>query len=114
MIIFEYRLSFSTPFSVYPVIVHAVWSDSGFLSHNLENPLFGSGMIDFAGSGVVHVTGGFSALLATKVLGARKGRFHDPRGELLEEPKTFPGHSKALQVRCVFNCKQRSVIYFHE
>ena len=55
-------------------------------------------MIDFAGSGVVHVTGGFCALLATKILGARKGRFYDRRGELLEEPKAFPGHSRALQV----------------
>ena len=65
----------------------------------IENPILGSGMIDFAGSGVVHVTGGFCALLATKILGARKGRFHNRRGELLDEPKTFPGHSKALQVR---------------
>ncbi len=64
----------------------------------IEHPLFGSGMVDFAGSGVVHVTGGFCALLATRILGARKGRFHNRRGELLEEPKTFPGHSKALQV----------------
>lgn len=60
-------------------------------------------MIDFAGSGVVHVTGGFCALLATKILGARKGRFYDRRGELLEDSKAFPGHSKALQVN-IMSC----------
>lgn len=56
-------------------------------------------MIDFAGSGVVHVTGGITALIATKILGPRKGRFFDDRGIKLERPKSFPGHSKSLQVR---------------
>ena len=49
--------SFLTAF-VYPIIAHAVWSANGFLSSVRVNPLFGVGMIDFAGSGVVHVTGG--------------------------------------------------------
>lgn len=56
-------------------------------------------MIDFAGSGVVHVTGGITALVSTLLLGPRKGRFHDDKGNKLQEPKTFPGHSKSLQVR---------------
>lgn len=83
---------------MYPVVVHAIWSDNGFLSSNINNPLFGSGMYDFAGSGVVHVTGGFTALIATKLLGPRRGRFFDDRGDKLEEPAHFPGHSKSLQV----------------
>lgn len=83
---------------VYPVIVHSIWSQSGFLNASTTNPLLGVGMIDFAGSGVVHVTGGFCALLATLLLGPRKGRFYDDRGEKLEEPKVFPGHSKSLQM----------------
>mmetsp|Transcript_22250 Transcript_22250/g.33310 ORF Transcript_22250/g.33310 Transcript_22250/m.33310 type:complete len:527 (-) Transcript_22250:1190-2770(-) len=87
---------------VYPVVAHAIWSSRGFLNKDIDNPLFGSGMIDFAGSGVVHVTGGFTALIATKLLGARKGRFYDERGELLEEPKSFPGHSKSLQMLGTF------------
>lgn len=88
--------------TVYPVIVHSVWSPSGFLSASAggsSGPLWGVGMIDFAGSGVVHVTGGICALLATLLLGPRKGRFYDDRGEKLEEPQIFPGHSKSLQVR---------------
>ncbi len=83
---------------VYPVIVHNVWSKSGFLSYSNSDPLFGVGMIDFAGSGVVHVTGGFTALIATVLLGPRKGRYYDDRGEKFERPKLIPGHSKSLQV----------------
>ena len=49
--------TFLTAF-VYPIIAHAIWSGNGFLTPVRVNPLFGVGMIDFAGSGVVHVTGG--------------------------------------------------------
>ena len=83
---------------VYPVIVHAVWSYTGFLSPYSTSPLFGVGMIDFAGSGVVHMTGGITAFIAAQILGARKGRFYDDRGMKLKKPKSFPGHSIALQV----------------
>ena len=47
-----------------PVIVHWVWSDDGMFSAGRgqgsgeSGPLFGCGVLDFAGSGVVHVTGG--------------------------------------------------------
>lgn len=88
--------------AVYPVVVHSIWSPSGFLNASTSNAsesFLGVGMIDFAGSGVVHVTGGSCALLATLLLGPRKGRFYDDRGNRLEEPQVFPGHSKSLQVR---------------
>ena len=42
---------------VYPVIVHAIWSTQGFLSAFNIDPLWGTGVIDFAGGGVVHFTG---------------------------------------------------------
>jgi len=84
---------------VYPVVAHNIWSPNGFLSSkSVSEPLLGIGMIDFAGSGVVHVTGGCTALVATFLLGPRRGRFYDESGERLEEPKTFPGHSKSLQM----------------
>jgi len=83
---------------VYPVIAHAIWNPNGFLSANSVDPLWGVGMIDFAGSGVVHLTGGTTALFATMILGPRRGRFHDETGRRLETPREFPGHSVALQV----------------
>jgi Amt family ammonium transporter len=86
---------------VYPVVAHSIWNKNGFLSSAVthQDPLFGSGMIDFAGGGVVHLTGGTTALFATMVLGPRRGRFHDDEGRKLDKPKHFPGHSVALQVR---------------
>mmetsp|Transcript_36215 Transcript_36215/g.55354 ORF Transcript_36215/g.55354 Transcript_36215/m.55354 type:complete len:555 (+) Transcript_36215:360-2024(+) len=87
---------------VYPVIVHSVWSQNGFLSAYQEEPLWGSGMVDFAGGGVVHFTGGLTALIATYILGPRTGRFYDRRGRKLDKPKPFPGHSVALQVLGAF------------
>lgn len=88
---------------VYPVIVHAIWSNNGFLSPTNENNRFlGSGVIDFAGSGVVHTTGGLTALIATFILGPRQGRFYDERGRKLEEPRVMKGHSMALQMLGTF------------
>lgn len=83
---------------VYPIIVHAIWSSRGFLSASAVDPLFGVGMVDFAGSGVVHLTGGTTALFAAIILGPRRGRFHDESGRRLEKPREFPGSSFALQM----------------
>lgn len=82
---------------VYPVVVHSIWSQAGFLSAHNANPLWGSGMVDFAGSSVVHLTGGMTALIATMVLGPRTGRFHDLRGRVLDVPGEMPGHSLSMQ-----------------
>jgi Amt family ammonium transporter len=89
---------------VYPVVVHAIWNGNGFLTAfpSDENPLFGVGMIDFAGSGVVHMTGGCTALVAAIVLGPRLGRFADEAGVPLDKPNDFPPHSVALQVLGTF------------
>ena len=62
--------------------------------------------------------GGTTALLATLILGPRRGRFYDPQGEPLESPKAFPGHSVALQMLGTmilwFGCKYHLLllIYF--
>ncbi|EED90411.1 predicted protein, partial [Thalassiosira pseudonana CCMP1335] len=87
---------------VYPVVVHSVWSPQGFLCGQAVSPLFGVGVVDFAGSSVVHLTGGCIALIATYILGPRRGRFYDHRGEPLETPVEFPGHSAALQMLGAF------------
>lgn len=88
---------------VYPVVVRQIWSSFGILSaFNGDKLLFDVGMIDFAGSGVVHMTGGCTALIAAIVLGARKGRFRDADGNLLAEPASWPPHSVALQMLGTF------------
>lgn len=87
---------------VYPVVAHSIWSPQGFLSADSVNPLWGVGVIDFAGSAVVHLTGGTTAIIATYLLGPRRGRFYDHRGQPLKTPKEFPGHSAALQMLGTF------------
>ncbi|GKZ00518.1 hypothetical protein MPSEU_001004200 [Mayamaea pseudoterrestris] len=87
---------------VYPVIVHSIWSVNGFLSAFNAVPFRGVGVVDFAGSGVVHLVGGSTALIAAIILGPRKGRFYDEDGNPLEHPVTFPPHSVALQVLGTF------------
>ena len=57
---------------IYPVVVHWVWDGNGWASafNTLEGddgPLLG-GQIDFAGSGVVHMTGGVAALVGAAVI----------------------------------------------
>ena len=62
---------FMTSF-IYPVVVAWTWG-GGWLAG-----LFDVGYMDFAGSGVVHLTGGAAGLAGTVVLGPRKGRFSNP------------------------------------
>jgi ammonium transporter, Amt family len=54
-----------------------VWSTTGWASsfRTDEDYLFGTGAIDFAGSGVVHMVGGLSAFAGAVVIGPRVGRF---------------------------------------
>jgi len=82
---------------VYPVVAHSFWSTNGFLSNTTKDPLWGSGAIDLAGSGPVHMTGGVTALVMAIILGPRKGRFYDEAGKPLEFPHKFPAHSVVLQ-----------------
>jgi len=96
---FEAYLCYSVMLTgfVYPVVVYSIWGSSGFLTAFNTEPLFEVGMHDFAGSGVVHMTGGATALIAAKILGPRIGRFYDSDGHELPEPHDFPAHSVALQ-----------------
>lgn len=54
---------------IYPIGGHWVWGVGGWLG-NL-------GMLDFAGSAVVHAVGGWSALAAVLVLGPRLGKYNE-------------------------------------
>jgi Amt family ammonium transporter len=89
---------------VYPVCAHAFWSQNGFLSAFAKDPLWGTGVIDLAGSGPVHLCGGAAALVMAVILGPRKGRFYDDHGKPLEEPKSMGPHSVLLQVSTIHPC----------
>ncbi|RHY30814.1 hypothetical protein DYB32_004002 [Aphanomyces invadans] len=72
---------------MYPVVVHWVWSSTGFASTTRAagTLLFDVGAVDFAGSGVIHMTGGMAALVGCYLLGPRLGRFED--GQVHDMPK---------------------------
>ncbi|KAE8692158.1 Ammonium transporter 1 member 1 [Hibiscus syriacus] len=83
---------------VYPIVSHWFWSADGWGSAAREdNLLFGSGVIDFAGSGVVHMVGGIAGLWGAWIEGPRMGRF-DSDGK----PVTLRGHSGTLVVLGTF------------
>ena len=66
---------------IYPVVVHWLWG-GGWLS-TLATPYH-----DFAGSSIVHLTGGVAALMGAKALGPRIGRYGADG-----KPRLLPPHS---------------------
>lgn len=74
---------------IYPVFTHWAWGAA--LGANAGAFLANLGYIDFAGSTVVHATGGWFALAACIILGPRLGRF-GPDGEV----RRMTGHNPVL------------------
>lgn len=68
---------------IYPIAGSWKWG-GGFLQ-TLETPFY-----DFAGSTLVHSVGGWAALVAVWLLGARIGKFKDGK------PQAIPGHNLPL------------------
>ena len=69
---------------IYPIIGAWEWG-GGWLNSEWYVSTFGSEFIDFAGSTLVHSTGGWAALAGAIVLGARKGKY-GPNGEVRPMP----------------------------
>jgi len=72
---------------IYPIYGNWVWG-GGFLAHLGQTYHLGHGAVDFAGSGVVHATGGWTALALAVLLGPRIGKFNKDG-----TPNAFPGHN---------------------
>jgi Amt family ammonium transporter len=72
---------------IYPIYGNWVWG-GGFLAKLGDSLSWGHGAVDFAGSGVVHCTGGWTALALAILLGARIGKFNKDGS-----PNAFPGHN---------------------
>ena len=79
---------------VYPVVAHWVWSSDGWL--------YKMGMIDFAGSGVVHCTGGVVALCGAITIGPRLNRFVLNADGTRGDPLPMPANSVTMQALGVF------------
>ncbi len=73
---------------IYPVVVSWQWG-GGWLAER--------GFVDFAGSGLVHLTGGIAALVGAALIGPRIGKFGADG-----KPRAIPGHSIPLAMTGVF------------
>lgn len=81
-----------------PISLLQCTGGNGYLSTANSDPLIGMGVVDFAGSAVVHMAGGSTALYATLILGPRQGRFYDADGNEKATPGLSKGQSVALQL----------------
>jgi Amt family ammonium transporter len=83
---------------IYPVVVHWTWSGDGWLTAFASDgdPIGTNGYMDFAGSGVVHMVGGFAGLMGAIIVGPRLGKYTD--GGV----NPIPGHNISMAVLGMF------------
>jgi Amt family ammonium transporter len=77
---------------IYPIYANWVWG-GGWLSTLGKNFGLGHGHVDFAGSSVVHMTGGVIALVGAKLLGARRGKYNADG-----TANVIPGHNIPMAI----------------
>ena len=77
---------------VYPIETHWVWG-GGWLAQ--------MGYHDFAGSSVIHMVGGLTALIGAALLGPRIGKFMKKDGKVTKV-NAFPGHNLVIGALGVF------------
>ncbi|MDP2938902.1 MAG: ammonium transporter [Candidatus Omnitrophota bacterium] len=77
---------------IYPIFGNWVWG-GGWLAMLGQNFGLGHGHVDFAGSSVVHMTGGVMALVGAWLLGPRLGKFNRDGS-----PNPIPGHNIPMAV----------------
>ena len=75
---------------VFPIFAHWSWG-GGWLAQLGANFGLGAGFTDAGGTGLIHVTGGLTALAVVWLLGPRRGKYgHDGM------PMAIPGHAVVL------------------
>ena len=77
---------------IYPIFGNWVWG-GGWLAMLGQNFHLGHGHVDFAGSSVVHMTGGVIALVGAWLVGARLGKFNRDGSA-----NPIPGHNIPMAV----------------
>jgi Amt family ammonium transporter len=80
----------------YPIYANWVWG-GGWLAQLGRNFGLGHGHVDFAGSSVVHMVGGVTALITAKMIGPRVGKYA-PDGRA----QPIPGHNIPMAVLGTF------------
>jgi len=84
--------SFFISMVLYPLFANWVWG-GGWLASLGANFGLGHGVVDFAGSGVVHSMGGMIALAGAIVIGPRIGKFKKDG-----TARAFPGHNIPIAI----------------
>jgi Amt family ammonium transporter len=78
---------------IYPVVVHWTWGGGLIANMSIGDAVYS----DFAGSAIVHMTGGIAALMGAIFLGPRIGKY-GPDGK----PRAIPGHNIPFAILGVF------------
>ena len=78
---------------IYPVVVRWTWGGGLIADIKIGDAVYS----DFAGSGVVHMTGGVAALVGAYLVGPRKGKFASDGSA-----RAIPGHSIPFAILGVF------------
>ncbi len=81
---------------IYPIYGNWVWG-GGWLAQLGKNFGLGHGAVDFAGSGVVHMVGGWAGLAGAIVLGARTGKYNKDG-----TPNAILGHNIPMAIAGTF------------
>jgi Amt family ammonium transporter len=81
---------------LYPIFGNWVWG-GGWLSQLGSNFGLGHGHVDFAGSSVVHMVGGVTALAGALVIGPRIGKYNKDGS-----PNPIPGHNIPMAILGTF------------
>jgi Amt family ammonium transporter len=85
----------------YPLFEGIVWNGNFGIQADIFKGVFGADFHDFAGSIVVHAFGGWAALAAVLILGARRGRYRKDGTAVGIPPSSIPWLALGSWMLCV-------------